>query len=253
MPKTWTTPAGTTYNLYANALRAPHLLISGATGSGKSVIINNLIYTALYKPPANVSGGAYFVLIDTKRTELNIYQKLPHTLIYETEIEKIIKALQKMIQLIEKRFKKMQRKKEKIYSGADIYIFIDEFADLMTVARQEVSPLIQRIAQIGRAARIHLIIGTQSPIAKILPTEIKCNFDFRFSCRTRSAQDSRNILGIAGCEKLPQHGQAYYMDTTGINLYNIHKTSDNEINRLIAHWGKQMDIFDKIFKLSWKI
>lgn len=246
MPKTWTTPTGTTYNLYADALKAPHLLIAGATGSGKSVIINGLITTLLYKFPQDSTNGTQLILIDPKRVELVQYRECPHTICYASEPDTMIQAIERAMAITENRYRTMQRKRERKYSGGDVYVIIDEFADLMTTQKKKVVPLIQRLAQIGRAARVHIILATQTPIAKVLPTEIKCNFDNRFGLRTRSAQDSRNILGENGCEQLPTYGQGFYMSPQGLELYNIPMVDDEEINRIINHWTQQLTFWDKL-------
>lgn len=213
-PKTYTTPGGERFTLYADMLQQPHLLIAGATGAGKSVVINGIIYTALYRPPCG-AGGARLILIDPKRVELAQWASVPHTLRYASEPDTIYNALLYAMQLCENRYKVMQGAGVRKYSGSDVYIIIDEFADLITVQGRRIKPIIQRLAQIGRAARIHIILATQTPIAKILPTEIKCNFDARVALRTRSAQDSRNITGSNGCESLPRYGQAYYLTPEG--------------------------------------
>lgn len=220
------------YDFYANMLTQPHLLIAGATGSGKSVVENAVIYTALFKTPQEVQ----FILIDPKRVELIDYARLPHTLYYASEPDTMVKALYYAMDVTEQRYKEMQRKHTKKYSGADLYVLIDEFADLMTTNKKQVQPLVQRLAQIGRAARVHLIICTQTPIAKVLPTEIKVNFDARVALRTRSAQDSRNILGVKGCEALPRYGYGYYMTPEGVQLYQIPMIPDTEIAAIIANW-----------------
>lgn len=239
----WITPAGTIYNVYENMTAQPHLLIAGATGSGKSVVINGIIATALHSPPSKVQ----FILIDPKRVELVQYARLPHTLKYASEPGDMLDALNLAMQLTEKRYKQMQRAKLRKYNGGDIYVIIDEFADLMTTQRRTIQPLIQRLAQIGRAAKVHIILATQTPIAKVLPTEIKCNFDSRFGLRTRSAQDSRNIIGKPGLEQLPQFGQGYYMTPQSEKLYYIPYIAEDEITRLTQHWSRQRGIIRKLF------
>lgn len=232
--KRYKTPSGQVYTLYKNMLSQPHLLIAGATGSGKSVIINGLIYTALYDSPAAVR----FILIDPKRVELVEYKNLPHTIQYASEPREMIGALQGALDIVETRYKLMQRQHMKKYSGAAIYIVIDELADIMTTNKKQVQPLIQRLAQIGRAANVHIIAATQCPLAAVIPTPIKVNFDSRVGLRTRSRQDSRNILDCPGCEMLPRYGQGYYMTPEGLQLYNIPMIPDTERQRIIKHWIK---------------
>ena len=116
---------------------------------------------------------------------------------------------------------------------------IDELADLMTVDKKHVLPLLQRIAQIGRAANVKIIAATQCPLTTVIPTAVKVNFDTIIGLHTRSAQDSRNIIGMAGCESLPRYGQGYYLTPAGIELYNIPMYDDAEQARIIRHWAAQ--------------
>lgn len=230
--KRYKTPSGQVYTLYKDMLSQPHLLIAGATGSGKSVIINGLIYTALYGSPAAVR----LILIDPKRVELVEYKNLPHTIQYASEPGEMIGALQGALDIVEMRYKLMQRQRLRKYNGAAVYIVIDELADLMTTNKRQVQPLLQRLAQIGRAANVHIIAATQCPLAAVIPTPIKVNFDSRVGLRTRSRQDSRNILDCPGCELLPRYGQGYYMKPEGVQLYNIPMISDTERQRIIKYW-----------------
>lgn len=243
MHKEWRTPPGQVYSLYRDMLKQPHLLIAGATGSGKSVVINGLVYTAMYDSPAAVQ----FILIDPKRVELVDYKPLPHTLMYASEPGEMVEALEKAMEITESRYKAMQRQRVKKYPGGALYVIIDELADLMTTARRQVQPLIQRLAQIGRAANVHIIAATQCPLATVIPTPIKVNFDSRVALRTRSAQDSRNILGLTGCELLPRYGQGYYMTPDGLKLYNILMQPQEDINALVKYWQRSRPRF-RLFK-----
>lgn len=243
MHKEWRTPPGQVYSLYRDMLKQPHLLIAGATGSGKSVVINGLVYTAMYDSPAAVQ----FILIDPKRVELVDYKPLPHTLMYASEPGEMAEALEKAMEITESRYKAMQRQRVKKYPGGALYVIIDELADLMTTARRQVQPLIQRLAQIGRAANVHIIAATQCPLATVIPTPIKVNFDSRVALRTRSAQDSRNILGLTGCELLPRYGQGYYMTPDGLKLYNIPMQPQEDINALVKYWQRSRPRF-RLFK-----
>lgn len=238
MKHRYTTPGGQVYNLYTDALKQPHLLIAGATGSGKSVIVNALIYTALHRLPGGPT-GARFILIDPKRVELAQWRHVPHTAMYASEPDEMIEALNTAMQITEQRFKQIQRQKQKKFDGPDLYIIVDEFADLMTTQGRTIKPIIQRLAQLGRAARVHLVIATQTPIRTVIPTEIKCNFDARFGLRARSAQDSRNILDHSGLELLPRYGQAVYMTPEGETLYNIPMIPDADLERIAWFWERQ--------------
>lgn len=234
MKKAYITPNGSLYSLYENMLKQPHLLIAGATGSGKSVVVNALVYTALLNSPATNQ----FILIDPKRVELVDYKNIPHTILYASEPGNMVQALNKAMDITENRYREMQRNHTKLYEGSNVFVVIDELADLMTTNKRQVMPLLQRLCQIGRAARVHVIACTQCPISKVIPTEIKVNFDSRVALRTRSKQDSRNILGVAGCEQLPRFGQGYYMNPEQFTLYNLPMIDQDELKRVIEYWKK---------------
>lgn len=237
MKKRYYAPAGTFYKLFEDMTKQPHLLVAGATGSGKSVVVNGIITTLLYRYPWQ----AQFILIDPKRVELSPYKNLPHTIRYASEPQEMVSALCYAMQIVEERYKEMEKRRERKYTGGDVFVIIDEWADLMTTNRRVVAPIIQRLAQIGRASRVHIILCTQCVLSKdkVLPSEIKCNFDSRVGLRTRSAQDSRNIIGQAGLELLPEYGQGVYMTPQGDTLYNIPYVDENEQNRLIVWWEAQ--------------
>lgn len=230
-------PEGMVYRLFTDALKQPHLLIAGATGSGKSVIENGLIHTLLYHLPVDKANGAQLILIDPKGNELYKYAKMPHTLRYAYQPSDMMSALQYAMNLTMQRFKVLRSTGDDYYNGSDVYVFIDEFADLMTTQGKAVKPLIQRLCQLGRAARVHVVVCTQTPIAKVIPTEIKCNFDARFGLRARSAQDSRNIIGKPGLELLPKYGKGYYMTPDGEAYYDIPYITKDEIRKNIDWWN----------------
>lgn len=229
------TPKGKAFNPYLSALNEKHLLIAGTTGSGKSVLVNGLIYTALYSLPSEKS----FIFIDPKRVELAMYKGIQHCICYASEPSDMVNALQKAMDITEDRYKRMQKQGVRTSTEGHVYIVIDEYADLVTTNRKAVEPLIQRLAQIGRAANVHIWLCTQSPLASIINTNIKVNFDSRFALRTRSAQDSRNILGMTGCERLPKYGQAYYMTAEGIVKISVPYYSDTKLQERVNHWTSQ--------------
>lgn len=231
------TPAGEYSRLFASMLQDNHLLIAGATGSGKSTVVNGIITTALYNSPAVIR----FFLIDPKRCELRQYAQLPHTINYADRPAQFVPALQAALDVCETRFADAQRRHLREYDGSHIYVIIDELAYLMTTQKREVLPLLQQIAMIGRAARVHIIACTQSPVAAVIPTPLKCNFDSRLAMRTATAQDSRNIIGVKGCEALPdpkREGKAfgYYRQGVNTDLYILPMVSEAERKRLIDHW-----------------
>lgn len=218
--------------LYNDALKQAHLLIAGTTGSGKSVLVNNIMYNAL----CYTNTEKQFILIDPKRVELISYKCLPHTIAYASEPPEMIAALEMAMNITNKRYREMQKAALKKYIGSDIYVIIDELADLMCIDKKHVKPLLQRLCQIGRAARVHVIACTQCPLREIIPTEIKVNFDARFGLRTRSSQDSRNILEMNGLENLPKYGKAVYMTPNITTLCTIDMISETEIQKRIDYW-----------------
>lgn len=234
---TWTTPEGNAQNLYLNALGQTHLLVGGTTGSGKSVLVNGLIYTVLFRAPS----AAQFILIDPKRVELVEYKPLPHVLRYASEPGTMTAALDLAMNVTESRFTVMQSEGVKKWRGGDLYVIIDELADLMTTNRKTVQPLLQRLCQIGRAARVHVVACTQTPISAVIPTQIKVNFDSRFILRTRTAQDSRNLMDRSGAELLPRYGQAYYSTPEYIPpaLVSVPMIPDDEISARVSWWMNQ--------------
>lgn len=234
--KEWITPGGNANNLCLSLLNQPHALIAGSTGSGKSVLINSIIYTALYQPP----NCCKLVLIDPKRVELYRYKNIPHTLIYAIETPDIINALCDSIEIMERRYKAMQRRGQLKSTDPDIYIIIDEYADLMTTAKKAVTPLICRIAQLGRAANMHLILATQRPTRDIITGQIKVNLDSRVALRCPTPQDSRNIIDVKGAETLPRYGFGYYLTPEyGLQLVKIPFTDPQEIAARIQWWINQ--------------
>lgn len=248
MKKKWYTPGGSVPAICLNMLKQPHLLIAGSTGSGKSVLINSLIYTALHSSPATVK----FILIDPKRVELNSYAELPHVIHYASEPYQIATALLSAVNLMEDRFKSLQKERLKEYDGSHVFVIIDEFADLMTTQKKQTLPLLQRIAQLGRAARIHLIAATQRPTKDIVNGQIKVNMDSRVALRCPTAQDSRNIINVKGAENLPRYGYGIYLtpETIQPQLIEIPLTPDEDIERLTKYWYDQLSFFEKLKRKS---
>lgn len=235
MPKEWKTPGGTAAAVCLDMLEQPHILIAGSTGSGKSVLVNSLIYTALYKAPHRLQ----LVLIDPKRVELIDYKELPHTLGYASEPDDIAAALMRAVDMMEVRYKRMQKARQKQSTEPDIYIIVDEFADLMTTQKRETMPQIIRLAQLGRAANLHLVLATQRPTRDIITGQIKVNIDARVALRCPTAQDSRNIINTSGAETLPRYGCGYYLTPKGCELIIIPMTPPGEIAERVKWWEAQ--------------
>lgn len=252
MFKKWKTPQGKATALALDFINQNHLLIAGTTGSGKSVIINNIIYTLLYKSPKEVK----LILIDPKKVELVQYKELPHTLAYASEQANIIQTIKDAVTLMEQRYKTMQKQRVKKSKEAGLYIIIDEYADLITTSKKAVECLICRIAQLGRAARVHLIIATQRPTRDIITGQIKVNIDSRLALRVPTAQDSRNIINIKGAENLAKYGQGYYLtpDTLTPQLVDISYIPETELADRVKWWTSQTNyIFNKLYKKAYII
>lgn len=217
---------------YDDILQQTHTLIAGTTGSGKSVLINGLIVNLIHKP-------CKMVLIDLKKVELISYKDSVKTIAYCDTVNSSISALQNVIKQIDFRYKTMQTLKQKQCSLEPIYVFIDELADLMTVAKRDILPLLQRIGQIGRAANVHLVCATQCPLISVIPTSLKVNFTCIIGLKVRSKQDSRNILGVTGCEELPMYGYAYILfPSKDIEMYSIPYIHDNVISAAVKPFKK---------------
>jgi|JI10StandDraft_1071094.scaffolds.fasta_scaffold06304_17 S-DNA-T family DNA segregation ATPase FtsK/SpoIIIE len=239
----------------ADLARMPHLLVAGTTGSGKSVAINTMILSLLYRLPPE---KCRFIMIDPKMIELSVYDDIPHLLSpVVTEPGKAVVALKWVVNEMEERYRAMSklgvrniegynvrlaeaRKKgetlmRKVQTGFDgetgkpvyedqpmdmtelpfIVVVVDEFADLMLVAGKDVENAVQRIAQKARAAGIHLIMATQRPSVDVITGVIKANFPTRISFQVTSKIDSRTILGEAGAEQLLGMGDMLYMASGG--------------------------------------
>lgn len=237
------------FELFQNISEQTHLLIAGATGSGKSVALNGLICDLLLKSP----NEAQFILLDPKRVELVTYKDTPHCLYYASELDDMHTALIKAVNLIEARYKRMQREGVKKYNGAHVYVIIDELADLMTTDAKRTAPLLQRIAQIGRAAGVHLIACTQRPTSEVIPSKILVNIDARIALHTRNAQDSRNILGESGAQLL-NIGQALYYtpESDRPSLINVPYITDAQQLELARFWAGQHKTKHKIIKRLYR-
>jgi S-DNA-T family DNA segregation ATPase FtsK/SpoIIIE len=142
---------------------------------------------------------------------------------------------------MELRYKSLQKKGLKKSTESDIYIIFDEFGDLITTNKKQVEPLIIRLAQLGRAANIHLILATQNPSRKVITAGIKVNIDAAVALRCREPLESRMIIGCKGAELLPKHSQAFYLspDYLQPQLVSIPLTPETEINQRIEFWRKQ--------------
>lgn len=179
-------------------LEQTHVLIGGTTGCGKSTLLHSVMYTGL------AMNDKWFILIDPKMIELNRYKKCSGVLKYANTAEQTVDALNMALSIMESRQAKAARKGWSMYDGDDIYVIIDELADLMlsdkakTIERQ-----LQRLLQLARASRIHVIACTQAPNRKTIPASIQLNMTCVCGMACRNAIESKQLIGMNGCELLP--------------------------------------------------
>ncbi len=241
--------------------KTPHLLVAGTTGSGKSVFINTLLASILYKfSPKDLR----LILIDPKMLELSVYNDIAHLLTpVVTEPKKAIIALKWVCKEMERRYSLMNEENTRNLEGYNqksieklpfIVVFIDEMADLMMTAGKEVEHYVQRLAQMARACGIHLVMATQRPSVDIITGSIKANFPSRISFQVASKYDSRTVLGEIGAEQLLGNGDML-MSKNGGNIirYQSAFISDNEVNKLIKEIKRSqkvqyLDELDQIIK-----
>ena len=232
------------YPIVGDLVSMPHLLIAGTTGSGKSVCINTLILSILYK---HTPETCKLILIDPKMLELSVYQGIPHLLSpVITEPKKATSALKWTVNEMETRYRKMteegvrnissfneKAKKEGKKVMPYIIVVVDEMADLMMVSGKQVENYIQRLAQMARAAGIHIIMATQRPSVDVITGTIKANFPTRISFQVTSKIDSRTILGEQGAEQLLGKGDMLFMSSAS-RMVRIHGpfVSDSEIEKV---------------------
>jgi DNA segregation ATPase FtsK/SpoIIIE, S-DNA-T family len=266
--------------IYADLARMPHLLIAGTTGSGKSVGINTMILSLLYRMGPD---KCKLIMIDPKMLELSVYEGIPHLLApVVTDPRKAVVALKWAVREMEERYKKMSKvgvrnvdgynarvaqliaKGEKltrtVQTGFDaetgqpmfeqeemdttampyIVVIIDEMADLMMVAGKDIEGAVQRLAQMARAAGIHVVMATQRPSVDVITGTIKANFPTRISFQVTSKIDSRTILGEQGAEQLLGQGDMLYMAGGG-RISRLHGpfVSDGEVEAIVKHLKAQ--------------
>ncbi len=250
--------------------KMPHLLIAGQTGSGKSVCINSLICSLLMtKTPDELR----LIMVDPKKVELAIYEGIPHLMSpVVTESKEAVKALHwatmemdrryRLLAKIEgtrnidsfnarvaaKKFKEGSLSEEEARPIPYIVIIVDELADLMITASKDVETLIQRIAQLGRAAGVHLIVATQRPSVDIITGPIKANLTSRIAFRTIQSTDSRTILGHVGAEKLLGMGDMLFLRNGAPDIERYHGSfiSEEDVEGIVSDINKQNIEIEKI-------
>ncbi|CAK8715148.1 DNA segregation ATPase, FtsK/SpoIIIE family [Candidatus Electronema halotolerans] len=233
----------------ADLARMPHLLIAGATGAGKSVAINAFIASMLYKAPPDM---VRLLMIDPKRIELSAYEGIPH-LLHPVVVEPKMasRALLWAVREMERRYRLLEEAKVKSFTTYNkqtaeeklpyIVIIVDELADLMMVASKDVETSIARLAQMARAAGMHIILATQRPSVDVLTGVIKANFPTRISFKVSSRVDSRTILDSSGAEHLLGAGDMLFLPPGAAKLKRIHGAyiSEAETERIIAFLKEQ--------------
>ena len=238
----------------------PHLLIAGTTGSGKSVCINTIIVSLLYKLSPDL---CKFILIDPKMLELSAYEGIPHLLTpVITDSKKAATALGWTVKEMNSRYKLMSKEGVRNIDGYNakhklkmpyIVVVVDEMSDLMLVAGKEIENYIQKLSQMARAAGIHIIMATQRPSVDVITGTIKANFPTRISFRVSSKIDSRTILGEQGSEQLLGNGDMLFMSSAN-RIIRIHGpyVSEKEIEKItnVLRAQGEPDYIDEITKVD---
>ena len=238
----------------------PHLLIAGTTGSGKSVCINTIILSLLYRHNPD---RCKFILIDPKMLELSTYEGVPHLLCpVITEAKKAASVLGWVVKEMESRYRLMTKEGVRNIDGYNskhklpmpyIVVVVDEMSDLMLVAGKEIENYIQKLSQMARAAGIHIIMATQRPSVDVITGTIKANFPTRISFQVTSKIDSRTILGEQGAEQLLGKGDMLYMSSAN-KIVRIHApfVSENEIEKINNFLRSQAepDYIDEILNFA---
>ena len=234
----------------ADLTKMPHLLIAGATGSGKTVCLNSIICCLLLH---NTPNEIKFIMVDPKRVELTPFNSIPHLAVpVIVNTDKALSALRWLNQEMDKRYQVLatsgarnieayNRNRQGTEKLPCLVLVIDELADLMMAGFDEVEHILCRLAQLSRATGIHLVVATQRPSVDVVTGLIKANFPTRISFAVTSQIDSRTILDIGGAEKLLGRGDMLYMPTEAAKPKRLQGcfVSDAEIERLVYFWGSQ--------------
>lgn len=241
--------------------KMPHLLIAGATGSGKSVFITSLISCLLMH---NTPDDVRLVLIDPKRVELTFFAAIPHLVTpVIVDMDKVLNVLKWLTQELDRRYKllaSLSARDINSYNGKAapgerlpyLVVVVDELADLMNVVQFDVEQSIQRLAQLGRASGIHLVLATQRPSVNVITGVIKANFPTRISFAVTSNTDSRVILDTVGAEKLLGRGDMLYLPSDASKPKRLQGVflSEQEVERIVYFWSEQKARLDPVLPLD---
>jgi len=245
--------------IISSIAKMPHLLVAGATGSGKSVWINAMLLSLLYRySPYELE----LILVDMKRVELKLYDRIPHLMApVITDSEKAINALKWAIEEMDRRYQLLEEfgkrnvddfndfvqntrlKDENLKEIPYLVFVIDELGDLMMLAKNEVEPIVVRLTQMSRAVGIHLILGTQRPDTHVVTGLIKANVPSRIAFTVASQIDSRVILDQGGAEKLLGQGDGLYISQESIqaNRFQGCFVEESEVRKVVKFWHTQVE------------
>lgn len=231
--------------IVADIAKLPHLIIAGATGSGKSVCINAIVSTLLMN---NTPEQLRFMLVDPKRVELSIYRDVPHLMApIVDEVENTMSAINVVVTEMDNRYKLLQEascRNIEAYNNTErnlpyIILLIDEVADIMLQKRDEVEPLLVRIAQLGRAAGVHMILSSQRATVNTFTGLLKANVVTRVAFAVASQVDSRVILDEGGAEQLTGNGDGLFSNENGLSRFQGCFITDDEIDSIVSYRVKK--------------
>lgn len=226
--KTWKTWKQPITGLSDIITKQNHVLVAGASGSGKSVVLRQCLIACAAK-------GYSVVICDPKKVDWFVWESTPMCAGYADESPRILTLLENVCRMMDDRYRRMKENRQRTCQDPDLWIVIDEYADLMlSPEHKEIEKCVLRIAQLGRAARFHLLVATQRPTRDVVTGAIKTNISCRIALHVPTSQDSRNIIGRNGAETLPYNGECYFLEDSGnIEHYKVKFVSEQEEDRVI--------------------